>query len=236
MIKTIDAWSLSRLLEFEQCHHRAYLKHIVKSPQPELTDNHPMVRGRRVHDEAEAYITGKSDDFPSTGTKLKDVIDYCREQYAAGNASAEDKWGFDVDWNITGWMDSNVWLRLATDAAIFNADTAEIYDWKTGKSFGNEVKYMQQMQLYSIGAFMRFPELNYIDTRLAFLDDGTIREKHFQRGPKTNALIARFTERANRMTNCVDFRPSPNAANCCYCPFGPQNGTGSCLFGVSGLH
>ena len=234
-LATIDAWSISGLLEFEQCPHRAYLKRIVRSPQPELEDNHPMVRGRRVHDECESYITGQTDAFPSTGKKLKAVLEYCRERYAEGNASAEQKWGFKEDWSATGWFDSGVWCRMATDCTVIIDDTAEIYDWKTGKSFGNEVKYMQQMQLYAIGAFMLYPDLEFIDVKLGFLDDGKVRTKDFQRGPKLNKLISRFTERGNRMTNCVDFRPKPSAHNCKYCPFGPETGTGACLFGVSSL-
>jgi len=235
MLQTIPAWSISRLLEFEQCPHRSYLKIIAKSEQPELTDDHPMVRGRRVHDECEAYISGKTDVFPSTGKKLQDTIEYCREQYAAGKASVEEQWGFDEQWQPVGWFDDTVWLRMATDCTVTNDDSAEIYDWKTGKSFGNEVKYMQQMQLYAVGAFMLYPELNFIDVRLGFLDDGKVREKSFERGPKINKLIARFQERGLRMTNCVDFRPKPNLSNCRYCPFGPDNGTGACIHGVGSL-
>ncbi len=120
---------------------------------------------------------------------------------------------------------------MSKDVSIFTSDTAEVYDWKTGKSFGNEVKYMQQMQLYAIGGFMREPDLQYIDVTLGFLDDGKTRTKNFERGAKTNKLITRFTERGNRMTNCVDFRPNPSAMNCRWCPFGP-GGTGACQYGV----
>ena len=236
MIKTISAWSISGLLEFEQCPHRAYLKRIAKSPQPELDDAHPMVRGRRIHDECEAYITGATEDFPSSGKKLQAVLDDCKEQYADGKASAEEQWGFRDDWSITGWFDDDVWCRMATDCTITaGVDEAIIWDWKTGKSFGNEVKYMQQMQLYAVGAFMRDPAVQFIDVKLGFLDDGKVREKNFERGPKINKLLARFEERGHRMTSCTDFRPKPNVANCRYCPFGPENGTGSCLFGVSPL-
>jgi hypothetical protein len=234
MLQTISAWSISRLLEFEQCPHRSYLKHLVKSPQPEYEDNHPMIRGKRIHTEVEEYISGKTEDFPSSGKKLKDVLDYCQEAYGEGNATVEEQWGFDAEWGIAGWFDPGVWLRMATDCTIMVDDTAEIYDWKTGKSFGNEVKYMQQMQLYACGAFMRYPELQAIDVRLGFLDDGKVREKYFERGPKLNKLIARFTERGNRMTNCVDFRPKPSAQNCKFCPFGPE-GTQACVYGVSSL-
>lgn len=236
MIDTIPAWSISRLLEFEQCPHRSYLRLIAKSDLPELADDHPMVRGRRVHEELEAYISGKTDQFPSTGKKLEPLIEYCREKYQEGCATVEEQWGFNDQWGCVGWFDPAVWLRMATDCTItHHPDAAEIIDWKTGKSFGNEVKYMQQMQLYAVGAFMRSPAVNFIDVKLAFLDDGKIRTKDFERGKKLNKLIARFTERGNRMVNCVDFRPKPSVYSCKYCPFGPVTGTKECVYGVEGL-
>ena len=230
----VDAWSISRLLEFEQCPHRTYLKVIAKSSQPELTEDHPMIRGKRIHQECEDYISGKTDDFPSSGKKLADELNYCRDNYAVGRATVEERWGFTEHWETTGWFDANIWLRMATDCAITDVGTAEIYDWKTGKSFGNEVKYMQQMQLYAVGAFMRDPQVENVDVRLGFLDDGKLREKSFTRGPKINKLITRFTERGNNLINCIDWRPKPSVVNCKWCPFGP-GGTGACLHGVSPL-
>ena len=93
---------------------------------------------------------------------------------------------------------------------------------------------MQQMQLYACGAFLLHPEINYIDVSLGFLDDGKLRTRSFERGTKINILIARFTERGNRMTNCVDFTPNPSVVNCKYCPFGPS-GTKACMYGVEAL-
>jgi hypothetical protein len=93
---------------------------------------------------------------------------------------------------------------------------------------------MQQMQLYACGAFMRNPELDYLDVTLGFLDDGKTRVKSFERGAKINKLVAKFTERGNRMVNAVNFQPKPNVRNCKYCPFGPT-GTAACLYGVSPL-
>jgi len=194
-----------------------------------------MVRGRRVHDEAEAYITGATDDFPSTGKKLKSVLDYCRDKFAEGKATAEEKWGFDAEWAEVDWFAGTVWCRMALDCLVFDGDAAIVFDHKTGKSFGNEVKYIQQMQLYAIGVFMRHPEINYVDVKLLFLDDGKVREKNYQRGKKLNVLIKRFEERGNRMTSCVDFRPKPNLVNCRHCAFGILNGTGSCIHAVGEL-
>lgn len=238
MLKTLTAVSLSRLLDFETCPQRVYLRHIAREKTPEYDDKHPLVRGRRVHKECEDYISGKTDDFPSSGKKLKGELDYCREQFGDGSATVEDQWGFDSEWNIAGWFDADIWLRLATDCYIaVSGDEGKIYDWKTGKSFGNEVKYMQQMQLYAGAAFMRFPELEICEVTLGFLDDGKMRTKTFTRGPQINKIIAKFVERFNRMTSCVDFRPKPNALNCKFCPFGPtiNGGTGACPYGVEPL-
>ena len=234
MLERITAWSISRLFDFEACAYRAYLKLIKKAPQPELPEDHPLVRGRNVHAEVENYIAGQG-DFPSTGKKLKDEIDYCRDQYASNVASVEERWGFNRDWDTTDWFSEDIWCRMATDCHVVLApDESVIYDWKTGKSFGNEVKYMQQMQLYAVGAFMRFPDLKYVDVKLGFLDDGKLRTKSFERGEKINKLVTKFTERANRMTECVDFRPSPNVMNCKFCPFG-KNGTNVCVYAVEPL-
>lgn len=233
MAEQLTAWSISRLLDYEACPHRVYLRHIVKSPTPDLPADNPMIRGRRIHTEVEHYISGTTDEFPSSGKKMKETLDYCKDSFTHGYATVEERWGFTDEWAITGWFDSNIWLRMATDCTV-QADPAiaEIYDWKTGKSFGNEVKYMQQMQLYAVGAFMRFPEVEYVDVTLGFLDDGKQRMKNFERNKKIPELIAKFTERAMRMINCIDWRPKPNTMNCKYCPFGPATGTGSCVHGV----
>ena len=220
-------------MEFERCPYSSYLRHVAKAEQPELSDDHPMVRGRKIHEEIEHYISGQRDEFPSSGKKLCGVLDECRELYGQGLVTVEEQWGFDNEWESTGWWDSNVWLRMATDCFIqHDPSEATIYDWKTGRSFGNEVKYMQQMQLYACGAFMRQPELEIAEVRIGFVDDGKQRHRTFERGPKINKLLSRFSERFSRITECVDFRPKPNKGNCRYCPFGPTNGTGVCVYGV----
>ena len=229
-------WSFSRLMDYEQCPYRFYLKVVAKAEQPELSDDHPMVRGRRIHEEVEHYISLQTDAFPSSGKKLQELLTECRNRFDHGSATVEEKWGFTTDWAPVGWWEDGVWCRMATDYhERVDTDAEIIIDWKTGKSFGNEVKYMQQMQLYSVGAFMRNPHLEFLDVKLAFLDDGKVRIKSFERGDKINKLVARFTERAMRLSNTVDFRPKPSLMNCKYCPFGSQFGTGACIYAAEPL-
>lgn len=234
-IQTIDAWSLSRLFDYEACPHRAYLSIIARAPKPEYDDKHPMIRGRRIHTECEEYISG-GEEFPSSGQKLRDELDFCREKFAEGTCTVEEKWGFTEEWEPCDWMADTVWLRMATDAYVtMEEGEALIYDWKTGKSFGNEVKYMQQAQLYAVGAFMRDPSLEVAEAIFGFLDEGRTIRHEFERGKKLNRLIAKFEERGKRMTSAVDFRPKPNVVNCKYCPFGTVNGTGACIYAAEGI-
>ena len=231
----ISAWSISRLFDFESCPHRLYLRYIAKAEMPEFPEDHPLKRGLRIHKECEQYISGASEDFPSSGKKLQDELEFCKTAYADGKASVEEQWGFDEKWEATGWWDDNVWLRVATDCYVIpGTDEAIIYDWKTGKSFGNEVKYTQQGQLYACGAFMRDPDLEHVAVTFGFLDDGKLRTKHYERGAKLNKLIAKFTERGTRLTSCVDWRAKPNVLNCKFCNFGP-NGTNACIYGAEPL-
>ena len=231
----IKAWSISRLFAFESCPYRLYLQYIAKQAMPVLPEDNPMERGRRIHKEVEQYISGATDDFPSSGKKLKVELEFCRQAYIDGKASVEEQWGMNEHWGITGWWDDDVWLRVATDCYVTpSEDEGMIFDWKTGKSFGNEVKYAQQGQLYAVTAFMRYADLEHVSVTFGFLDDGTQRHKQYVRGPKLNKLIARFTERAERLTNCVDWRPKPNVLNCKFCPFGP-GGTNACIYGAEPL-
>jgi hypothetical protein len=222
-------------MDYEQCPYRFYLKVIDKAEQPEIPDDHPMIRGRRIHEEVEHYIAHQTEDFPSSGKKLAAIIDNCRDRHAAGVATVEEKWGFTQDWSPVGWWEEGVWCRMATDYhESYDPTTEEIIDWKTGKSFGNEVKYMQQMQLYAVGAFMRNMDLTDLKVSLGFLDDGKVRTKHFERGPKINKLVAKFTERGMRIKDTIDFKPKPTLMNCKYCPFG-VNGTKACIYAAEGL-
>lgn len=232
----VNAWSFYRLLDYEACPYRTYLKIVQKAEMPEFDEKHPIVRGRRVHEEIENYIRGGEEGMPKAAQRCVEIVEYCREAYDMGRAACEEQWGFTEHWEPTGYFDEDVWLRLVIDCAVYeDNDSAVMIDWKTGKSYGNEVKYMQQAQLYACGLFMRHPEINYVDTRFVFLDEGKERIKAFERDKKMMKLLGKFTERAKRLTSAIDFRPKPNARNCRFCPFGTENGTGACAYAVEKL-
>lgn len=228
----ITAWSFYRLLDYETCPHRLYLKAVQRAPQPEFDDKHPIVRGRKIHEMLEKYIVGEADVLPKLSEKHQELVDWLHAEYKKGNVIVEEQWGATDAWMPTDYFGEDVWLRVLLDAAWIVNDQAIVVDWKTGKKMGNEVKYTQQGQLYAAAVFMRYPEVQIIDTKFEFVDENRTMEKTYRRGDKIFRIIKKFTERANRLTQAVDFRPKPNIRNCKYCPFGTANGTGACAYAV----
>lgn len=233
--RKISAWSFNRLMDFETCPYRSYLDIIERSPGPELPDNHPMLRGSEIHELIDQYIKGEGKP-DKVFKSLQETIDFCREHYAEGTARSEERWAFDNTWGVLDdWMHDQVWVRIVADCLVhLDERTALIYDWKTGKSWGNEVKHTQQGQLYAIAAFYKFPMLDTIDVAMGYVDEGKCKPKTYQRDAKFFRLASRWHDRGLRMTEATTFPPKPNAMNCRYCKFGPS-GTGACIYGVEPL-
>ena len=117
---------------------------------------------------------------------------------------------------------------------FLDEDEAVAIDWKSGKQAGNEIKHMDQMKWYQLGAFFRYPALERVHVELHYTDVGESTPATF-----TREQGMRFFERTNRrirkMLDDRVFAPTPSLNNCRFCPYktgklgrrGPQ-GTGHC--------
>lgn len=142
-------------------------------------------------------------------------------------------WGLFKGKYVT-WVPS--WLRLKLDAMVHVSETEAIsIDYKTGRKFGNELKHAEQLQLYQLVCFLRYPKLEVVTTELWYLD-----QDELTAGTFTRAQGLRFKRswdaRGTRLTTATEFRPNPTVHTCKYCPYGPEHlgGTGHCSVGVKG--
>ena len=235
----IPQWSYSRLKDYEKCPYMLWLKAGEKRSQAHM-DTTAMDRGTVIHGEAEDFVTGKG-DFTKNLAKFADYFADLKVQYQNGTIIIEEEWGFDQDWQPTGYWDDNVWCRMKLDNFITtgvddkgNIITGTPTDYKTGKKFGNEVAHNQQGQLYVLGSFLRYPTLEICNVDFKYLDHGiSSRPKTYTR-QKAMKFLKSWTDRAIALTTATEFRPKANKINCKWCPFGPQNGDGSCEWGVDG--
>lgn len=127
------------------------------------------------------------------------------------------------------------WLRLKLDALVFLSPVEAVaIDYKTGKKFGNEIKHGEQLQLYQLVTFLRYPALELVHTELWYLDVDDLTRRTFTR--EQGMLFKRPMDKRGRgITSCTKFPANPNVYSCKWCPYGERpdgNGTGDCKQGV----
>lgn len=123
------------------------------------------------------------------------------------------------------------WHRSKLDAMVFWSETeATVIDYKTGRKFGNEMKHGEQMQVYQLNAFSRFPDLEVVHTELWYLDQNDVSTKSFTRGQGMR-FKQNFHRQGIAITTATEFPPNPNKFSCKWCEYGPWNG-GQCQDGV----
>lgn len=234
----LKTWSHSRINVFETCKRRAKLAYIDKIPEPKRPlppgkTEHANDRGTRLHDAAEKFIKGGVELVPELH-KFHKEFHKARTLYERKQASTEGDWGFDRNWNPVAWMSSDVWCRIKCDLVVLmDKHTAITIDYKSGKRFGNEIKHGEQMQIYTIGTLFRWPGVTHVTTELWYLDLDEIVSITYRRDQGMR-LINNYERRADLMTICEDFPPSPSRFACKWCPYKPveYGGTGHCPDGV----
>jgi hypothetical protein len=231
----VNSWSYSKLQDFEKCKFLCYLKHDQKIPEPERPlppgkTEHANDRGTRVHESCELYISGQDDNLAHEAEKhFGPEIDLLRTMYEDGLVSLEGEWGMNALWEPTDWK--TAWLRLKLDAMVMHDDhTATVIDFKTGKKFGNEIKHGEQLALYQLVTFLRYPKLETVYAELWYLDIGETTSQRYTRDQGLK-FKSNFDRRGLKLTNCTDWPPNPNKFSCRWCQYGPWN-SGHCQVGV----
>jgi CRISPR/Cas system-associated exonuclease Cas4 (RecB family) len=228
----VSTWSFSGLMTFESCPYRTYLTKVEGAREP---SGPAADRGSMLHKLIEDYIQGVTDELSAEVKKHRELIEHLREAHAEGRVEVEGDWGFTRQWEPTGWTADDVWARVKLDAIEFENETsAVVYDWKSGKKFGNELKHATQLMTYAIGTFHRYPKLEYVHGFMKYIDNGQELE-----GRYTRADIAMFRpkieKRALIMTTATEFPPKPSRHNCKWCRLKePLEGeeTARCKWGV----
>lgn len=217
----VKAWSASILDKFEKCPYAVFLGRVRKVPdQPSEARD----RGSRVHDLAEKFIKAEIAELPKELTQYGWEYHNLRDQFAAGTVMCEDNWGFDVEWNPVDWMAPNIWARMKLDTMVTESPTsAKIIDLKTGKKFGNELKHAKQGMIYTVGAFMRYPELEFIQVEFWYPDvkDAKLEAKYTRN--EMVVFLPQVERRAIKLTSATNFPPKPSEHNCRFCDYAKNN-------------
>jgi hypothetical protein len=222
-LPAVTAWSYSRYSDYDRCPAFFKYKHLEKRPEP---GSPAMARGNTIHKMAEDYLTGKLKTLPPELKNYKSSFNQLRGM----GPMVEQAWGFKKDFTWTGrqgWFGDDVWFRAKADAFIvYDDNTADLIDHKTGKKY--EVNN-DQVELFTLAAFMRVPTLEKVTTRLWYLDMHPSEEveKDFTRDDAAR-IQKEWSKKVVPMFVDKKFAPKPNRW-CGRCTFAKANG-GPCKF------
>lgn len=236
--QTIDAWSYSRLSNYETCPLLAKFLYIVKLPQ----DTSPaMERGSKIHGQAEGYIKGETLKLPDTKVWFPWIEDMAGLK--AAGYEAEKNIAFDSSWQPCEYFGPQTWIRLRVDATGFSAPdesgVPETIDYKTGRPYPT---HEEQAELYGIATYLTAPNRATMElsdkVRVSFwyLDVPDIVEYEYIVDDIAK-LIEKWTARATVMLTDTEFKPNPCKASCGKyggCDFAANKG-GQCLYTTTGV-
>lgn len=237
-MKQIKAGSHSRLAVFEACKYRAKLAFVDRIPEPERPlppgkTEHANDRGTRIHDAAERFVKGGVELIPELKSFEPEFLQL-KALHGQGKVSTEGEWAFNRSWEPVAWMSHDTFMRIKCDAVVsVDRKRAVVIDYKSGKRWGNEVKHAEQMQVYQLGAFIRYPELEEIDVELWYTDQNEVHGMKYRRDQGMRFLPG-IEQRLVKMTTETEFPPNPNAHTCRFCPYKSKEkgGSGHCSVGV----
>lgn len=215
----IKVWSPSALSTFEKCNYRMFLQKVEKIDQGE---KHPAAeRGIVVHDAAEDYVRGKISEFPKELEKFKAEFEDLREEFEQNPDSfvMEAAWGLTKDWKATGFFDDDTWGRVKLDLMRDFNELVLVVDYKTGRSYGNEVAHSSQLMTYAVAAMHRYPMANTFTAECWYLDEGDKLERQWTKNELIDIIQDRMTKRALRLTRATAFPANPSSFTCAHCPY-----------------
>lgn len=207
------AGSYSRLNGHKTCPKKLFLVNLskqVKEPPSAILDRGSQVHATLAHAAADAHASMPS-EFPIAVKQIERLRAEGFEIYA------EREFAIDANRRPVEWFGANVYYRFKLDIVAKHPTRllAEILDWKTGKVRVDQ----DQMRDYAIAAFLMFPDIETVATRLVFLDAGQVVDSLYPRSaftPLWDALETRM-QALQAAATAGDWPATPNPT-CRWCP------------------
>ena len=211
----MTAWSYSSIKTFDQCPRKYYHLRIAKDVKDE--GSQATIYGQAVHKAAEEFIRDGV-PVPKKYAFIQDVLDSLNR--IEGEKFCEMKLGVaigDDGFEPCKFFGDDVWWRGIVDLAIINGSKAYIIDYKTSKN----AKYadVKQLDLMAGAIFVHYPEVQEINSGLAFVVSGEFIKKDHRRD-QLDAYLSVFNNELDRLNTAeeTDVWNAVSGPLCRFCP------------------
>lgn len=217
---------------YENCAYAFKLKYIDRIPEPERPlppgkTEHANDRGTRIHDGLENFVAGEHHDYPREAEPFEELILDVRDRFSQGLVMLEHDWCFTEDWTPCQRKERDMIAKVDFAVWLVPGKHLLVGDYKTGRQY--PVKHMDQMQVYSLAAFKKYPGLEQVTTELWYLDQDDIASSQFK--PRAAVAIQNvFTKRVNKMRSDREHKPAAHQYACRFCSYKVD---GICPFAVT---
>lgn len=223
----LTSWSYSRWDKHHDCPLQFKLEVIDGRKDPESENRPAFINGRKVHKAlADFLVDPDPNAIPPVEANKQLPLALQLRQF--DNKVIEQQWGYTRQWTATGWFSGDTWLRSVLDVGVlYDDNTCEIVDWKTGKPRGT---HEEQMELFAVSVMVRFPVVTHVTTRLAYTD---FVHTEFGEYPRTDLelMIQKWEDRVRPMFEDTTYLPRPGE-HCKFCPFSRSRTNGrDCRYG-----
>jgi RecB family exonuclease len=215
-MERLTTWSYSRYSTYTQCPKKAKYLYIDKLKEE---SSEALEKGSRIHKEMEEYLALNM-PVPRSADLFSELLMALKKE----KATPEEMWGLTKEFKDCSPWDSNVWLRGKLDAYFVKGDKLTIIDFKTGK---DRPKNMDQLELYAIMGFAKFPKVEVVEVQLWYLDSGTF-QSHNYSTDQVDHLILQWRGRIEPYLKDETFRENPSRL-CGWCGFSKGKG-GPCIY------
>lgn len=206
MAERITSWSYSRYGKHENCAQSAYYTYVDKHPDPA---GPAAARGTGIHKEAEDFVGGDIEELPESLIQFENEFFELRDDIS--DVHREEQWGFSAGWRKASWK--KAWARMVLDAHYVVGKEGTAIDYKTGKIRSS---HGDQMELYAVGMFIRYPKIKTVAAKLWYLDHGVIDAEVFSR-EIFDDLKEKWSAKVAPLLSDTTFAPNPGRFPCAWC-------------------
>ena len=186
-----------------------------------------MERGRQIDQEAGDYALGKLAKMPASLELFKEEFEALRILGAA-SLQTQVQLAFTSEWKPTGWFAKDAWCRVVWDMAWRDPKDLSVLRIVDNKSGKVRAENEAQIKLYALAGLLQYPDIETVDARLWYLDQGESHPDPVVLYTRTHILELKkyWEKRVKPMLNDTKFKYTPDW-RCNYCPFS-QKKKGPC--------